>query len=359
MAHPKERSRALKENAGVLWEPNSIELTAVTPFETLVLQPGTSVVTPGGVVAPSGVSPFDQSYVPIVWAEAPLGGKQQKAVQHGQKRTPRRCRFCHRSEPAVSFKSKAHVLPQGLGNRAHLTWEECDECNQSVGSPLEDDLLKFLGPHRSMMPFPTKAGGSKHKTKRSSIASKSDGVPPITVSIFEGDPSVKVTRLSNHRLQFEIDTQPYRPMGVAKAVARMALALMPKEKLDGYDYVREWVRGEVETKPRLTMIHIPGPGAAKLGLWVFEQREQLIGQSPLVACLYFGGLVLFWHAPTPSLETPPKPLLPRMPPSPYPPHVYGATSWIVTSDAKIAPKQTIEMGYGSMTEQVAKTKQGP
>src|SRR5262245_50962591 len=59
-------------------------------------------------------------------------------------REPRRCRMCPLEAKPGTFKKKAHVIPQGLGNRALITWEECDICNGGLGSNLEDDLLKYM-----------------------------------------------------------------------------------------------------------------------------------------------------------------------------------------------------------------------
>jgi len=39
------------------------------------------------------------------------------------------CRFCGRSFPATTFKSKAHVFPEQCGNRYMISDEESDSCN--------------------------------------------------------------------------------------------------------------------------------------------------------------------------------------------------------------------------------------
>src|SRR5262245_39868882 len=44
------------------------------------------------------------------------------------RREPRCCRVCGLSAPRARFSKEAHVIPQALGNRKWLTWEECDEC---------------------------------------------------------------------------------------------------------------------------------------------------------------------------------------------------------------------------------------
>src|SRR4051812_14719952 len=55
----------------------------------------------------------------------------------------RRCRFCHRGEPEVTFKSDAHAVPEFLGNRSILSLNECDSCNTFFATEYEDHLSKW------------------------------------------------------------------------------------------------------------------------------------------------------------------------------------------------------------------------
>jgi len=67
----------------------------------------------------------------------PVDGQRKHYI--GQ-RTPRKCRFCGRDETMATFRSDAHIIPAAFGNRSLLSYEECDDCNQQIGSRLEDDL---------------------------------------------------------------------------------------------------------------------------------------------------------------------------------------------------------------------------
>lgn len=58
----------------------------------------------------------------------------------------KKCRFCNRKESdGVTFKNKAHIVPEFLGNNVYFTSNECDECNSNL-SEFEQNLKKFLSP---------------------------------------------------------------------------------------------------------------------------------------------------------------------------------------------------------------------
>jgi hypothetical protein len=50
-------------------------------------------------------------------------------------KSERKCRFCGKSNPEVSFKKKAHLIPEFLGNKMLLSDFECDSCNYEFGLP--------------------------------------------------------------------------------------------------------------------------------------------------------------------------------------------------------------------------------
>lgn len=57
------------------------------------------------------------------------------------------CRFCSNginTIKKVTFNNKAHVIPEALGNKGLITYEECDECNSKFGKTIEKDLISFF-----------------------------------------------------------------------------------------------------------------------------------------------------------------------------------------------------------------------
>src|SRR5262245_16553961 len=62
---------------------------------------------------------------------------------------PRVCRFCDQGKPYVTFKKKAHAIPELVGNKTLLTLYECDQCNKRFSS-FEDDFAKMTLGDRSL-----------------------------------------------------------------------------------------------------------------------------------------------------------------------------------------------------------------
>ncbi len=63
-------------------------------------------------------------------------------------RQKRRCRFCGKSMPEVSFKHKAHAFSEFLNNKKIILNEECDTCNEKFGNGIEQDFGNWILPSR-------------------------------------------------------------------------------------------------------------------------------------------------------------------------------------------------------------------
>lgn len=83
---------------------------------------------------------FKENYEVIATYELIKG----KKIILGDK-SERKCRFYGKGKGDVSFKSKAHAIPQLLGNNELFTYYECDTCNKVKFHKLEDHLANFLG----------------------------------------------------------------------------------------------------------------------------------------------------------------------------------------------------------------------
>ena len=60
-------------------------------------------------------------------------------VQPGKKiilgeKEDRKCRFCGKRPPEVSFRKIAHAIPEALGNKSIQSLYECDSCNEAFGN---------------------------------------------------------------------------------------------------------------------------------------------------------------------------------------------------------------------------------
>src|SRR5260370_34591952 len=75
----------------------------------------------------------------------------------------RRCRFCGRGKPEVTFKKVAHAVPEFLGSKAIRSMNECDSCNEFLANNYEDHLSKWSLFARSVSQVKGKEGKPTYK----------------------------------------------------------------------------------------------------------------------------------------------------------------------------------------------------
>ncbi len=73
----------------------------------------------------------------------PLVPGHPELLQDHENDASRRCRFCGRGEPDVSFSNYAHAVPEFLGKNSLRSMNECDACNTFLAYNYEDDLSKW------------------------------------------------------------------------------------------------------------------------------------------------------------------------------------------------------------------------
>ncbi|MBX3199424.1 MAG: hypothetical protein KF850_19915 [Labilithrix sp.] len=162
----------------------------------------------------------------------------------GSSASPRKCRFCEHSESQTTFRKEAHAVPRALGNRSLLCADECDTCNEA-GSVAEGDLVSVFAMARAIAMIRPRERTFKVKGRGKQAshvavepgARKLDFVVPDLV-----DRSVRVRRTS---LGFDVsvDLPPFRPINVAKALARMAWFVLPEEERARARHIRRWIIG--------------------------------------------------------------------------------------------------------------------
>ena len=109
-------------------------------------------------------------------------GKDQIKIGEADK-SKRKCRFCGRMMPEVSYKKVAHTISEGLGNKCIITNDECDDCNETLGKEIEQDLITYLSPLRTFMSINGKNG--KGKIKDDSFALYEDGAKSMKIDLYE------------------------------------------------------------------------------------------------------------------------------------------------------------------------------
>ncbi|MBB3261284.1 HNH endonuclease [Paraburkholderia sp. WP4_3_2] len=166
--------------------------------------------------------------------------KQPKRILRGPE--PRRCRFCGRGAPEVTFRDVAHAVPELIGNRRLISEYECDTCNRFFGSGIENHFgnwskpLRLLGGRRGKNGIPTLKGSgpSGWRIERTGnrfeiIAGANEEDRPFTAS-------------EDHRvINLALTRDPYEPVAVLKTFVKMALSVMPDDEFANFGETRDWL----------------------------------------------------------------------------------------------------------------------
>ncbi len=150
-----------------------------------------------------------------------------------------RCRFCGLSSPGISFRKKAHAIPECLGNKSLFSSYECDACNEFFGNGIENDLGNWSKPMRLL-------GGVSGK----------NGVPTIReasgslrfegryngLAVYHGrdDPRVSVDEINNE-ITFTFQRDPYTPTAVMKAFVKIGLSILPEIEIPNFTPAFKWI----------------------------------------------------------------------------------------------------------------------
>jgi hypothetical protein len=185
---------------------------------------------------------FSQAFA----VEADLFARQYDMVQYEtmpERRIPNLkkgkklvCRFCNQTEPAVSFKKDAHMIPDYLGNRHLLSDDECDSCNEKFGKTYEDHFAKYLGISRTI---------NKVRGREGVPTFNSNSLKAKKESFFGIQDSIVISKLNDESdlLEFNLDTgiatikstkQKHIPLWAYKALLKMALSALDKDVIKYY-----------------------------------------------------------------------------------------------------------------------------
>ena len=147
------------------------------------------------------------------------------------------CRFCRRGYPEVKFKKRnAHAIPEALGNKLIFCNDECPDCNATL-SRIDKELAEYLKYRRS-------EGGIRNK--------KSKIIKVYGHNFFYDGSSgkLKISRLaileeteSKYYVKLE-GAEPITHLGIYKALAKIAIDLMPRNLVDEFQSTIDWIKGE-------------------------------------------------------------------------------------------------------------------
>jgi hypothetical protein len=188
----------------------------------------------GIVVEIEALKFYAHNYTTLMFAGL---GPGNKTILLGSK--PFECRFCGGKPPERTFKKRAHAVSELLGNKILKSLYECDACNERF-SGFEDDLAKMTIPTRSVGGVIGKNGVPKLLASSRGAARLEFKDSALHMSQDAGDIGF-VEDEANKTLTLTYVEQPYRPLGVYKALSKSAFALLPKEELIHFTELRQWL----------------------------------------------------------------------------------------------------------------------
>ena len=178
------------------------------------------------------------------------------------------CRFCGRRYPDVKFRKKAHAISELIGNKEFVLRNECDECNMFFGQKLEDDFGKYLGLGRTLSQIFGKEGVPSYKDKNGKW--RIDWTDKGLVIQMKQD-CVDIEEEDNNMI-FHAVRDTYTPIAVYKALVKMALSLLPYEKMPFFLDTVAWLKEDSHLISKYNMDNytymieknIPGPHPLQL-----------------------------------------------------------------------------------------------
>jgi hypothetical protein len=156
-------------------------------------------------------------------------------------RTKRRCRFCNHSHPKTTFVNKAHAIPEALGNKKLILFEECDNCNKEFGKSIEPHIIEYFSFFRTWFGVFGKGGVKDFEGKNFNLMSHEE---MKNLEIFSDE--IKQINPNNPFNLTLPGKFPVIPQNIYKALCKFFISVISSDQLEYFQGTIEWIR---ENKP--------------------------------------------------------------------------------------------------------------
>lgn len=144
----------------------------------------------------------------------------------------KKCRFCQKAYPEVSFETIPHLIPELFGRNNHVSNFECDNCNREFQKH-ETDTSTLIQHYLALLNLKTKRGVPNFQSL------KNQQTQSTTINIVNDQPNIY---FGNNLQDFEYDeeeksllinlrTRRFRPYSVYKIFLKIAISLMTEQEL--------------------------------------------------------------------------------------------------------------------------------
>lgn len=208
------------------------------------------------------------------------------------------CRFCGKSGNDI-FKEHSHAIQDALGNKLLFCNEECDEYNHFFEKEVERHLYKFLEIPRTLANV-TGKGSRNHHLEGINFHIHPDPttLKPIVFvkqehiinDSYKGRPTGKICLYNKGKLSYQ---------GIYKALVKIAIDMMPNNKMQHFIQAGRWVHGDFEGKSLPIVLYGEhGDFFSQPILDLFFRNEHSPENSPYcTAILYIFGSIFIYIVP--------------------------------------------------------------
>lgn len=208
-------------------------------------------------IAPSSLyEEFIEQYGELLQEYRTLSYECEELFRVGtQERKERKCRYCGKSMPEVTFKKNAHAISQALGNYKLFTNDECDTCNDQFGHS-EDEFIKYISIYRTIASTELESM-VKHSAEFSSFKlSAKENDSRLTLS------STKISKIikTDEKLTVYHEAGKLNFLEIYKTLVKFVIGLLPDEELIYFERTKKWLLNECQLKLynfKRTIFHEP------------------------------------------------------------------------------------------------------
>ena len=204
----------------------------------------------------------------------------------------RSCRFCMKSHPEVTFKKKAHLIPELLGNKIFFSDFECDQCNLLFGT-YETELANYLGISRTLNHAKGKAGIPSFSSPGASIQARAKFLLNETAIVVSrkdiGNDEIQIDS-ENGTYTLRIKRNSFVPRKVYQAILKIALSLISNEQIADYKLTLDFLmngKGPLLSGYAIQGYTLPYGFNLPPHAFLFEKRDESSKRPTHVMALYF------------------------------------------------------------------------
>lgn len=202
-------------------------------------------------------------------------------ITTGSSLKPRKCRFCGKSEPEVSFDNDtAHAISESLGNTNFICIDECKSCNH-LFSNIEQSFYRAHAPMLMMCGIEGKNNG-KRKNEYKTLAGADCRISLSDKGLLihlKDEGYKKFCADVNSEHTFSIDPllkfEKFKPIDIYKSLCKYIISMLSTQQLENFRPTIEWLLGKrtFEKLPAVLSTITPLTQHPKIGYLIRKDKS--------------------------------------------------------------------------------------